>query len=363
MNRLFLIGDIHLGLGYPNNVDKWLNIHKKYFDDFLFPFLEKNVTDGDAIITLGDFFDNRNYVPINILNYGVKIVDRLSHIAPLHMIIGNHDLWTKTASGENSVNIMRYINNVNIYDATKILDFCGKKLLMMPFIEKRLDQIKAIDDNNQCDYLFCHSDLNGARMHLSNILQNNPDKIDIDNFAKFQHVYSGHIHIRQESKNFSFVGSIFQMDINDMDNQKGITILDVNTGKSEFIKNDISPVFKKIVIKTDDDIQQLQQIGQTKDYIDVSISNNMLISDKKVRRKIEEVLENGNFAKIDFVDDVLQTDDDANEEILLESTDKPMDYDKFTLDYIKNQPYDDIFKEKIIDEFNKIIKIYKSNDL
>jgi hypothetical protein len=48
--------------------------------------------------------------------------------------------------------------------------------------------------NNLGDYLFCHSDLNGCKMHLNSVAHRNADKIDID-FNKYKE-FSGHIHIR-----------------------------------------------------------------------------------------------------------------------------------------------------------------------
>src|SRR5574344_2645865 len=357
--KIFMIGDIHLGLGYPTNVDKWLKTHKQYFENFLIPYLNNTVEDGDIIITLGDFFDNRNYIPINILNYGISIIEQISNIAPTHMIIGNHDLWTKSASGVNSVNMMRYIPNVKVYDTTTVINYNGKKLLMMTYIDNRNGQIKEIDNNKNCDYLFCHSDLNGARMHLSNVLQNNPDKIGIDNFVAFKHVYSGHIHREQKTKNFTFVGSIFQMDRNDTDNQKGIYILDTDTGKDVFIKNNISPIFEKIIIKDDNDLDKLSTMTTSNNYIDVSISNNMLINDKKYRHKLEKILEKGSFAKIDYIDDITSSDNDNNIDFI-ETIDKPLDYNKYIIDYINAQNYDnDIFKEKIINIAKEIIKNLK----
>lgn len=35
MSKIFLIGDTHIGLGYPNSSDKWFKVHKEYFSEFL----------------------------------------------------------------------------------------------------------------------------------------------------------------------------------------------------------------------------------------------------------------------------------------------------------------------------------------
>ena len=108
MSKIFLIGDSHIGLGYPNSVDKWFKVHKQYFSEFLIPLLKREVGPHDIIVHLGDLFDNRNIIPINLLNYGMDVVEEISKIAPLHIIIGNHDLWSKSASEINSVRPFRY---------------------------------------------------------------------------------------------------------------------------------------------------------------------------------------------------------------------------------------------------------------
>jgi hypothetical protein len=56
--------------------------------------------------------------------------------------------------------------------------------------------------------------------------------------------FSGHIHIRQVNKNFTFIGSLWQMDRNDYNDQKGITVF-LSNDTIDFIPNTYSPIFKK----------------------------------------------------------------------------------------------------------------------
>jgi calcineurin-like phosphoesterase family protein len=369
MSKIFLIGDTHIGLGYPNSVDKWFKVHQEYFSDFLIPLLKRKVKQGDIIVHLGDLFDNRNIIPINLLNYGMDIVEEISKIAPLHIIIGNHDLWSKSASEINSVRPFRYIPNVKIYSSTEILEYNGLKILMMPFFEKRLDQIKVIDENKNCDYLFCHSDLNGCKMHLTSVAHKNADKIDISDFKSFSKVKSGHIHLVQSNDHFTFVGSIFQMDRNDIGDQKGIFVIDTNDGTEQFFPNKVSPVFKKFSVSNEDDIDRLDELKDTKDYVDLSISNNLLISNRKLRRKLEVMLEKGNFASVDYIDDItkeLVEGEEVNESIELDENGMEisvqLEYEDYIKEYILKQKYDnDKFKSGVISEFDEVIKIYNEN--
>jgi calcineurin-like phosphoesterase family protein len=128
MSKIFLIGDTHIGLGYPNNVDKWTKVHQEYFKDFLIPTLKEKISPGDIIIHLGDLFDNRNVIPINLLNYGMEIIEELASIAPLHIIVGNHDLWSRSASEINTIRPFKYIPNVSIYETSKTIEYNGLHL-------------------------------------------------------------------------------------------------------------------------------------------------------------------------------------------------------------------------------------------
>jgi hypothetical protein len=370
MSKIFLIGDVHLALGYPNSADKWLKVHKEYFNGFLIPLLKNQATKDDIIVQLGDFFDNRNIIPINLLNYGMDIIEELSKISPTHLIIGNHDIWSKSASEVNSVRPFKYMPNVKIYDKPDVLIFNNLKILMLPYIEKRIEQIKIIQENKDCDYLFCHSDLNGCRMHLTSIANKNADKIDIEEFKPFKKVKSGHIHIVQTKNQFNFVGSIFQMDRNDYNDQKGITVIDTSNDTEHFIPNNISPIFKKIKIINEDDIEKLDKLKNTKDYIDISISNNLLINNRKFRRKLEMMLETGNFSSVEYIDDITNELVEG-EDIDIQSIDNnpinedldisvKLEYEDYIKEYILNQKYDnDDFKKGIISEFDEIARIYE----
>ena len=370
MSKIYMIGDTHISLGYPNKTDKWFKVHQEYFSKFLIPLLKERVKPGDIIIHLGDLFDNRNVIPINLLNYGMDVVEEISKIAPLHIIVGNHDCWSKSSDEINTIRPFKWIPNVHIYDKTSKIEFNGLKLCLMPYIEKRLEQINLINSNKDCDYLFCHSDLNGCRMHLTSVGHRNSDKIDVEDFKSFKRVYSGHIHIRQVNTNFEFIGSNFQMDRNDYGDQKGITVLDTNTGESEFIPNLVSPVFKKVRIVNEEDIELLEDLKGSKDYIDIAISNNLLISNRKLRRKLEIILEGGGFASIDYIDDITKKLEDGEEiEMIDESFDEDsidisiqLDYEDYIKEYILKQKYDNNkFKDGILNEYDEIIGIYKEN--
>ena len=369
MSKIFLIGDTHIGLGYPNNADKWFKVHREYFSDFLMPLLKSRVEPGDIIVHLGDLFDNRNVIPINLMNYTLDIVEEISKIAPFHIIIGNHDLYSKSTGEINSVRPFKHIDNIFIYDKPTKIEFEGVGILMVPYIDNRKEQISIINNNKDCKYLFCHSDLNGAKLHMTSAGHRNADKIDIDDFKDFRKVYSGHYHIVQRDQNFTFVGSIFQMDRNDYKDQKGIFIIDVENEEEEFVENKVSPVFRKYNVISETDVDGLDALRNSKDYIDLSISNNLLISNRKLRRKLEVLLENSGFSSVDYIDDIVTKVDESvdttpDEEFDEEKLDISiqLDYADYIKEYINKQKYDnDTFREGVVAEYDEVIKIYNEN--
>jgi len=374
MSKILIIGDTHLGLGYPNSVDKWFKVHQEYFQDFLLPLLRKELTKDDIIIHLGDLFDNRSVIPINILNYAQNLLEEMAQICPVHIIIGNHDLYTKATNDVNTVKLYKYIPGITVYEEPTKIDFMGKSILMMPWVEKRKDQIEILKKFSGCDYLFCHSDLNGAKMHLTSVAHKNQDKIDVEEFSNFKKVYSGHLHINQRSKNFTFVGNLFEMDRNDLGNQKGIFILDVIDGSERFVENNVSPKFKKVYIRNEEDIESLDGVS-TKNYIDLFISNSLLINNRKLRRKLEVMLESGNFTSVEYLDDLalirdqkmremgIEDEELLNEEIDVDVTPTiQLEYTDMIRDYINGNKYDsDKIKNGVLQEFNEVVRIYDEN--
>ena len=365
MCKIFIIGDSHIGLGFPNSVEKWTKVHMEYFNDFLIPLLQKEVSKGDIIVHVGDLFDNRNVIPINLLHYTQNLLEMISKIAPLHILVGNHDLYTKSTSEINSVSLYKYIPNVFVYEKPTKIKYNGLELAMIPYIEKKEEMIEVVKKFKNCSYMFCHSDLNGAKMHLGSVGHKVLDKINVEEFSNFKKVFCGHYHIRQDvGQNFSFVGSIFEMDRNDMNNQKGITILDTNDGSEKFIENNISPKFKKIYIIKEEDIEKLEGVS-TKDWIDLFISNSILIGNRKLRRKLEIMLESGDFASVEYVDDLKEEilediKEGEGKNISEKIVSLSLEYDNVIRDFIVDQKWDnEKIRNGVLSEFNEIIRIYK----
>lgn len=154
------------------------------------------------------------------------------------------------------------------------------------------------------------------------------------------------------------------MDRNDMNDQKGITVLDLDNGNIHFEPNMFSPVFKKVSVKNEEDIENLDELKDSKDYIDLLISNSLLIGNRKLRRKLEGLLETGNFSSVEYLDDIVKEESVDDHVSISEGVDISiqLDYDEVIRKYIQDQKWDsESIKLGILGEFEEVIKIYKEN--
>lgn len=269
----------------------------------------------------------------------------------------------------SSLQALSWLPNVTLVNTPTTIDFDNNKIVMFPYFDKKSDMLEAID-NNDGQYLLVHSDLNGCRMHLNSVAHKNLDKIEVSSFKKYKHVYSAHIHIRQVMENFTFIGGPYQMDRNDYNDIKGMTILYPSTGNTEFIPNKTSPIFEKIIIKKEEDLIKFDSINKN-NYIDLEIYNSVIVNSRKTRKKIESILETGGFAKVDYINDLTKidviTEDKANiitENIdftkLNPTTDGSVEFDTIILNYINYIDYpSDKIKEGVIEEFELVKEKHK----
>ena len=73
-NKIFLIGDFHLSLGFPNKVDKWFKVSQEYCETFLFPLMEKTL-DKDDILTISIDSDEKNILKLDVENEKKKLIN------------------------------------------------------------------------------------------------------------------------------------------------------------------------------------------------------------------------------------------------------------------------------------------------
>lgn len=241
--KIWLIADTHFGL--KGDDQEWLDDYAGYFEDVLIPMMKKEVGKDDILIHCGDVFDNRTILGLNTITRVISIFEKLSSIFnDIRITVGNHDMMRKSSTEQTSVNMLKYIPHIKIYYEPTVEVIDGKTILFNPWIEDPEKEREILDGVN-VDYIFGHLEIGGSqvasRTGVKNSLTGGVKRSDF----KDAQVYAGHIHIKQDYKNIHYVGNPYHKDRGDRDNDKGITILDLKTGETQFIENTVSPRFMK----------------------------------------------------------------------------------------------------------------------
>lgn len=263
--RIWFITDTHLGV--RNNSNEWIDYIRDYFFNWFFPLVKKHYKPGDVLFHLGDFFDSRQSLNLKVLNLGIEVAEEMSSIFKdgIYIIVGNHDIWGKTNNDVNSLKSIKWIPGINILEEPESIEISGKKILLMPWRKDHEDESDFLNNSEPHDILCCHADIRGLKFNKFTSVETGAS---MNEFQKFKKVYSGHIHYAQKAGNITMLGSPYEITRSDMDNKKGITLLDVGIMEETYFENTYSPKFKRFYFN---DI-----LESTPDDLEVSFRNNFV---------------------------------------------------------------------------------------
>lgn len=238
--KVALITDLHFGV--KRSADYFIESQLKFLKKEFIPKLKKEKIKN--IYILGDVMDNRDSINVKILNLVYEFFSKDLKDFKVKIIIGNHDIHYKTSVEVNSLAFLKALPNVEVFEESiideEILEKTGKKLLLVPWIIDKQKFIEEMENTNLgIDYCFGHFEIDGFRLtskleHKDGI----PPKFIFNNFGI---TFSGHFHNRSV-KTFGesiiqYIGSPFQIDRGERNEEKGFVILDLETGKYDFHNN------------------------------------------------------------------------------------------------------------------------------
>ena len=306
--RVWVLGDLHFGVR-ANSVE-WLEIQKDFFERLFIPTLKKHVKPGDVLVQVGDTFDNRQSINIKVLNYAVDLFERLGEILPCYVICGNHDIWAKKSNDISSIDSLKWIPNVQVYKEPELLDWSGRKVLLMPWRRDAEHEAETLAEYPQTDIVFCHSEVRGIYL---NSKVKNEHGTETNIYDKYTRVYSGHIHFRQEKNKLLMVGVPYQLTRSDRDNPKGFDMVNLEDMEETFFENHISPKFLRYNIKAIYDLP----LGKFKEqiennFVDLFVPSNIATTNalsnlvgeiQQISRKLEpNIYEEDSYIDKDFHD-------------------------------------------------------------
>jgi DNA repair exonuclease SbcCD nuclease subunit len=257
--RIGIFSDIHIGLNQDNPM--WHEIMLDFADWVSKKYIDLGINE---IIIPGDIFHNRSEISVNTLSVAKRFFDKLRDFK-IFILVGNHDCYYKDRSDINSISLLKGWNNIIIADTSALLAYKDKKISLIPWGT-------PIDNIPKTDICFGHFEIQTFYMNTYKVCDHGIESTNILNKAPL--VISGHFHNRDERvyKNgkIVYVGSPYQQNFGDVDQSRGVYILNLENNELEFIENDISPKHYKIFLS------KIKNKTQDINFLKTNIPNNLI---------------------------------------------------------------------------------------
>jgi DNA repair exonuclease SbcCD nuclease subunit len=237
--KLLLVGDPHIR--HTHLIDG-----KK-----LLTWVESKATElkPDLVINLGDTFDTHSVVRAEVLSEVYRHVLGVSKIAPYAMILGNHDCWKPSDSTYHALEVFKSINNVVVADRPVVYE----GISLVPFLPDPKKWPLAPNGG----IALTHNTFIGADYGFKIA----DGGVPLEAAECFDLVVSGHIHKRQDLGNVHYVGTPMAISAAEVDQIKGLTLLETETLERTFIPSPF-PCWRSASIAVGDPLPELNE----KDY-------------------------------------------------------------------------------------------------
>ncbi len=241
--KIAIISDIHFGARRASEII--LNSQIKFFKNQFIPDLKSRGI--DTIIIPGDFFDNRLALDNKILKTILDLFDTDLKDFQIYILVGNHDSYLESSIHINSLRVFEMYENVKIFKKNESITLNNRKIYMCPWITNSKEFLTELESLEEHDICFGH-------FNFSNFLMFKDQEADHGIspelfYKKFKKTFSGHFHTRSSKKvgesEIIYVGNPFHLTRNDIDDERGYSILDLETLDVEFIENKESIKFVK----------------------------------------------------------------------------------------------------------------------
>lgn len=348
-----IVGDIHFGC--HSNSNQWNDIIKDFFEKSLIPYVENN-KDIDFIFFLGDIFDNRQSVSVLVMNTAYDMFKKISSKIPVHIILGNHDVYYKTKNDISSIKIIEDIPNVEVWYEPEVLKIGSKKCFYMPWRTDHKKDKECIQEysslHSDIDYMFCHTDFVNTKYNkYSKVEEGNSVEV-VDSIKR---VYAGHIHYTQQIKNVNFVGTPYELTRSDFKNEKGFWILDFDGNEEEkFVRNNISPKHIKVNFETIKNYPQEKVFSIiNRNFVDIYYKEN-LEDKKEIRNFLEK------YSSLPRRLEPIPISE--NTDIHSIKYEKSMSILESCKEHIKSLDYSEEIKDKLKSSVEKLYKLINSDE-
>lgn len=242
--KSILFSDIHLGLNKDNE-----KFHKSTIE---FGEWMASVAKDRGITTLicgGDVFHNRKTTSLTTTNAAYNFFETIKDF-DVKIITGNHDCYYEDNSKIHSMSLLKYWDNVLVYDLPYYEIIDGKRVGFIPWGT-------TVEEMEECDIMFGHFSITGFQMNGHKFCDRGMSPQEL--LKKCPYIFSGHFHKAQinsyKAGKIVYMGAPYEHDWGDSGDKKFIYELDFSSGILESIENNISP--KHLEISTEKDLDKV----------------------------------------------------------------------------------------------------------
>ncbi len=266
---ILFIGDVHIKFGNLKDVDK--------LEDKML-----QMKDISFIVVAGDILDTHEKIHSQLMNRAYKLIKNLRHIAPVYVLVGNHDyINNQQFLTENHwMNGMKEWKDIHIIDYPVTLAKDGATFTLVPYVPpgRFVDALDKVDAWRSSTCVFAHQEVRNCKMGYIKSMDGDVWE------PEWPMLVSGHIHERQSvGDNVLYPGSVLNHAFGS-DNQ-GISKLMFSNGKMREERVDIGLEKKSIIYE---DVGNVKDIPKTK----LVIQNKLCLSgeskDIKAFKKTKE---------------------------------------------------------------------------
>jgi DNA repair exonuclease SbcCD nuclease subunit len=247
--KVAIITDTHFNFKKGNKV--FHEYFEKFYKQVFFPTLKKYKI--DTVIHMGDMFDNRKTTDYWSIDWTRRVILEPLKKYNVHVILGNHDIFYKNTTELNSpMLLLNDFKNIKVYDKPTTVQVGEHKILFVPWItpEGEQETLQAVQ-NTLAKVCMGHLELSGFYVNKGTCQQHGRDK---SLFKKFERVFSGHYHTRNDDGKIFYLGNPYQLYWSDYSDKRGFTIFDTDT--HEIIKIDNPFEMFKICKYNEDNLEE-----------------------------------------------------------------------------------------------------------
>lgn len=229
-NKVLFFSDLHLGV--HQNSQTW---HKICLDLAEWIDCVMKSYKLDTIFFAGDVFHDRHEIGVNTLHVAKNFFNTLKDYQ-IHLVPGNHDAFLSSTVEVNSVEILER-ENIFVYTQPTTVQVSDKLVTFCPW-KTAVKELKPVD------MLVGHFEIMNFKMNATKVCDHGDNSADL--LEKAKAIITGHFHLREhrtyEDKYVLYLGSPYEMDFGDRDQQKGVSIIDFDDlTKVTFEENNKTP--------------------------------------------------------------------------------------------------------------------------